>query len=91
MYHVLLFYSISHSDIARSSKASCLGVVVLLEPSVSMPGASERVDVSAPSLLPIYRTDAAEMVERASTWRRQNEAVDPGGELRYVTFCMPRR
>lgn len=66
-------------------------MVVLLEPSVSMPGASERVDVSAPSLLPIYRTDVAEMVERASTWRRQNEAVDPGGELRYVTFCMPRR
>ena len=53
---------------------------------VSMPRASDKVETPVLSLLPIYRTDVAEMVERAGTWLRQDEAVLMRDELRYVTF-----
>ena len=61
-------------------------MAVLFQSSVSMPRASDKVETPVLSLLPIYRTDVAEMVERAGSWRRQDEAVLMRDELRYVTF-----
>ena len=55
-----------------------------------MSGASQRPEAPAQALLPIYRTDVAEMVERVGTWRRQGEGVVEWKERRYVTFFMPR-